>query len=249
MARLRSARLRRRARVRRRAPRALSASAAGRGAPGPGTKRPTRACSARCRRSRAARRPGLDRQLGRRRAHRASCDEFLIEPVRALGLSATRVTACAIRDTRSRRARARRHRVRRLAAELSTCRRAFARHRVTVHVPRRPYVARAAGHSDDPRVRGAGLRHPAGLGAVGRRRGTCSRPGARFSRRARRRRDERAAARRLLGDASAARGARRARPRDDPSRATPARIASTSCCDRASSASRRSASRRARGRP
>ena len=47
----------------------------------------------------------------------------------------------------------------------------FARFKVTVHVPRRPYVRSAAGHPDDPRLRGAGLRHPAGLRAVGRRRG------------------------------------------------------------------------------
>ncbi len=48
---------------------------------------------------------------------------------------------------------------------------AFARHRMTVHVPRRPVCGGAARHSDDPRVRGAGLRHSAGLRAVERRGG------------------------------------------------------------------------------
>ena len=42
----------------------------------------------------------------------------------------------------------------------------FARHLATVHVPRRFYVDHAARHPDDPRVRGARLRHPARLGAV-----------------------------------------------------------------------------------
>ena len=47
----------------------------------------------------------------------------------------------------------------------------FARHLATVHVPRRFYVERAARHPDHPGLRGAGLRHPAGLRALGRREG------------------------------------------------------------------------------
>ena len=70
----------------------------------------------------------------------------------------------------------------------------FARHRLTVHVPRRPYVAGAARHPDDPGVRSAGLRHPADLRSVGgRRRALHARRG--LPRRPRRRGD---------GDASAA---------------------------------------------
>ena len=71
----------------------------------------------------------------------------------------------------------------------------FARHRVTVHVPRRPYARGAAGHPDDPR---RSRRWPAASRSSARRGTTpraCSRPGDDLSRRARRRRDARAPAR------------------------------------------------------
>ena len=65
--------------------------------------------------------------------------------------AAARVTACAI-PSDALRALARR-RASSTAAGCRTTRRrdVFARYRVTVHVPRRPYVAGAAGHPDDPR--------------------------------------------------------------------------------------------------
>jgi spore maturation protein CgeB len=44
----------------------------------------------------------------------------------------------------------------------------FARHLATVHVPRRFYTTILPGHPDHPRVRSAGLRHPARLRALGR---------------------------------------------------------------------------------
>ena len=62
----------------------------GASAPGPGTRRPTRACSARIARRAARGRPGLDRQLGRRRAHAPSCTSSCSSPVRALGLDGAR---------------------------------------------------------------------------------------------------------------------------------------------------------------
>ncbi len=127
-------------------------------------------------RRRAARgRPGLDRQLGRRRA-RGRARRI---PARA-GASAG-----AARD-RARRplsragagaARRSRHPLRRLAAEPRGAARlrASSRHRARAAPPLCRSVAR---DSDDPRLRGARVRHPAGLGAVARRRGPVHRPDA-----------------------------------------------------------------------
>ena len=102
--------------------------------------------------------------------------EFLIEPSRASGIE----RHCA-RRALSRTA---------LAALRSTSLRyggwianadvpaLFARHRMTIHVPRRPYVDGTARHSHHPRFRGARLRHPAGLRAMARRGGAV--PSGRF---------------------------------------------------------------------
>ena len=87
--------------------RALPRARAGRRARGPGTRRPTCASSGRCAGRAATGRPRLDRQLGRRRAHAPSCSEFLLEPVRELGLHGVGATACATRaEARARVARA-----------------------------------------------------------------------------------------------------------------------------------------------
>ena len=134
----------------------------------------------------------------------AELHEFLIEPVRRLGLR----RACPRRALSAKRARRRSS-----GAGIEyggwlpnyEVPEVFARFRVTVHVPRRPYVDGAARHPDDPAVRGAGVRHPAGLRAVdddGRavhaRRGLPRRRG--------RRRDDARSSRALLGDPSCARG-------------------------------------------
>ena len=146
---------------------------------------------------------------------RAELREFLIEPVRALRPARARSTACATRSDALRSAGERRHRLRRLAAELRGAARSFARFRVTVHVPRRPYVEALPGIPTIRVVRGAGLRHPAGLRAVGRRRGPVQ-PGARLPGRPRRRRDDARSCARCSNDPELARRARRARPQHDP---------------------------------
>ena len=87
---------------------------------GPGTRRRTRASSGRMPRRERSRRPGLDRQLGRWRAH-ARNREFLIEPVKELGLKA-RVYGVRYPRAGARRAGRGGHRIRRLAAELSRAR-------------------------------------------------------------------------------------------------------------------------------
>ena len=69
----------------------------------------------------------------------AELDEFLLEPVRALALDAT---VHGVRYPERALAKLRRAGIRyaRLAAQLRGAANVFARHRVTVHVPRRPYV-------------------------------------------------------------------------------------------------------------
>ena len=110
----------------------------GRSAPGPGTRRPTRACSSRSPQRRARRRPGLDRQLGRRGAHRRAARVPARAGARARAC-APASTACA---TRSSALRSSQRRASSTAAGCPTIEvpAVFARHRVTVHVPRRPYV-------------------------------------------------------------------------------------------------------------
>ena len=124
--------------------------AAGPRGPGPGTRPPTPASSARCRASSDDGRPGLDRQLGRRGAHRRAARV----PARA----GARRSACArrvhgVRYPRATRTAALRgggHRVRRLAAELPRRREAFARPRDGARAA--PALRRgAARHPDDPR--------------------------------------------------------------------------------------------------
>ena len=53
----------------------------------------------------------------------------------------------------------------------------FARHRFTLHVPRRFYVTQSARHPDDPRLRSAGLRNSSALGAMGTMRSPSFSPG------------------------------------------------------------------------
>ena len=167
---LRPRRLRRRAGLRRGAARASTSRAAGRGASGPGTRRPTRA---------------LFRPLPRdeRRGDLVWVgnwgDDERTRRARRLPARAGRATsACAPRV----------HGVRYPEDALARARRG--RHRTTrgwlpnYRVPRglrppprhgaraAPALCRgAARHPDHPRLRGAGLRHPAGLGAVARRGG------------------------------------------------------------------------------
>ena len=113
-------------------------AAAGRGGSGPGTRRPTSRCSARCRASPQRARSGLDRQLGRRRAHgrarRSSCSSrSRPRPAGARSMAcATRTRRCAAAPAGDRRSAA--------GCPITGCRRPSPRHRVTVHVPRRPYA-------------------------------------------------------------------------------------------------------------
>ena len=159
----------------RRWPRSI-ATGAGATACSSGTKRPTRGCSAR--RAGEAAREGLvwignwgdgerERELR----------EFLLGPARSAGLRAR----CPRRPLSARgaggAARARRA-LSRLARRTRTRPQVFARHRATVHVPRRFYVEALPGIPDDPRVRGARLRHPAAVRARGTTPRACSVPAA-----------------------------------------------------------------------
>ena len=206
-------------------------------APGPGTRRPTRASSARCR-GRAARATSSGSATGATTSARAELHEFLLEPVRALGLHGARLRRALPATRRARALAARRHRVRAAGCRTTACPRSFARYRVTVHVPRRPYVAGAARHPDDPR---RSRRWPAASrwsrapwdDAEG-----LFTPGRGLPRRARRRARCSAHLRDVLADRELRARARRARAARRSSRATPAPTASTSCSrSRASSAS------------
>jgi spore maturation protein CgeB len=142
-------------------------------------------------RERTRARPRLGRQLGRRRAHRRAARV----PARArprLGLAAA-VHGVRYPD----------HALAELAAAGIAYRgwlpnheapEAFARARVTVHVPRRPYVLALARHPHDPRLRGARLRDPARLRPLGGRGGAV--PAGRLPGRAGRRGDGAVPARR-----------------------------------------------------
>ena len=166
----------------------------------------------------------------------AELRELLIEPVRA-----ARPVARASRRALTRRRAARRWRApgsdyARLAAELPRARGVRA---LRADGPRAaPAVRRgAAGDPDDPHVRGAGVRHPAGLARRGTTSRGCSRP-ARDYLVARDGGEMRRQLRALFTIAVLARGVaeRTAAPRS--SRGTPARTASTSCSGIASAASR-----------
>ena len=144
----------------------------------------------------------------------AELHEFLLEPVaraRAAGARPRR----ALSRRRAARARRRRHRATRGWLPNYRVPAVFARHRGD-GARAAPALRRgAARHPDDPRVRGAGLRHPAGLRAVGRRRGAVhARRG--LPRRARRRGDAATPARRCSHDPSWRRELAAARPADDP---------------------------------
>ena len=185
-------------------------------------------------------RPGLDRQLGRRASARAELQEFLLEPVRALGLRARRLRRALSRRTRWRRW-PRRHRATAAGCRTSTCPPVFARHPRDRARAAPPLCRGAARHPDHPR---RSRRSPAASrwsrrpgttrGPVPRRAGF---PGAR------------ATARRCSGICGAV--LERRRParialaahgrRDDPARATPARIASMSCLRSSPTTARRRA--------
>ena len=172
---LRSRRLRRRARLRRGAGARSTAAGAGASASSSGTRRPTRACSARrCTRRGARALVWIGNWGDGERT--AELRELPARAGRARSASRWTSTACATpSDALALLARygARyrgwlpNHR----APEV------FARHLLTVHVPRRSYATQLARHPDDPRLRGAGLRHPAGLARPGRTARGCSRPG------------------------------------------------------------------------
>ena len=89
MAALRPVGLRRRAGVRRRDPRPLSRARAGRGAPGPGTRRPTPRCSARCRASRA-KATSSGSAIGATTSARPSCASSCSSRCAQLGLQGAR---------------------------------------------------------------------------------------------------------------------------------------------------------------
>jgi hypothetical protein len=99
----------------------------------------------------------------------AELGEFLVEPVRALGLRA-RVHGVRYPADGEAGARGRGDRLRRVAPQLRGARalRPLRRHRAR---PAAAVRARAPRHPHDPRLRGARLRHPARERAVGRRRG------------------------------------------------------------------------------
>ena len=204
--------------------RGSTSSAAGRRAPGPGTRPPTRASSARCR---AAPRAGDLVWIGNwgddERTRRAARVPARARCARS-GLHGAVHGVRYPRDARAR-ARARRgHRATRGWLPNHRVPRGRSRAtRVTVHVPRRPYVAGAARHPDDPPVRGAGLRHPARLARPGTTPRACSRPATTTSSRATAREMTRARCATSCATPSSPRRLARHGLRDDPRRATPAR--------------------------
>jgi hypothetical protein len=160
-------------------------------APGPGTRRPTRACSIRCRDA-ARRRPGLDRQLGRRRTHRRTA-RVPAGPVKAAAPEGASM-ACATPTACARGTERRGHPYGGWLPNYKAPE-VFARYKRDGARAAPALRAGAAGHSDHPRVRGAGLRHSAGQRALGRRRRPVL-PRRRLSRGARRRGHAAAPARR-----------------------------------------------------
>ena len=137
---------------------------AGRGGRGRGTKRPTCACSGRSRRRRTRDDLVWIGNWGDDERTR-ELHEFLLAPARALGLTRPRARRPLPAGRHRLRSRPRASRYARLAAEPPRAGdlRAAPRHRARAAAPVR---AGAAGDPDHPHVRGAGLRHPAGIGAV-----------------------------------------------------------------------------------
>ena len=203
MARLRPRALRRRPRLRRGDPRPLPATAAGPSARGRGTRPPTRACSARSRASRP-RATWCGSATGATTSARAELERVPARAGAARSACARASTACATRTAARRALAGAGIAVRRLAAELRGARARSPRYRATVHVPRRPYAARAARDPDDP---ACSRRWRAGSRWSPRRgedvEGLFA-PGPRLPRRARRRRDAQAPARRCSRTATCA---------------------------------------------
>ncbi len=170
--------------------------------------------------------------------------EFLLEPVAALGLRARVLRRALSGSGRVDAAGRGGHPLRRLAAEL---RGAGGLRRIPRDGARAAPALRggAAGHPHDPAVRGAGLRHSAGLRALGATRGPVHAGRATTSSRA-----TGPQMQRHLRDVSHDRGARRAAGAAaagaPSSRATPAPIASTSCLRRSTPEPRRRRRRRDR---
>ena len=195
-------------------------------APGPGTRRPTRACSSPLPGAAARGRPGLDRQLGRRRAHGRAARV----PARAgaaLGLQA-RVHGVRYPGARAAAPARRRHRA--TAAGCRTTRRRGCSRatRVTVHVPRRPYVQALPGI---PTIRvfealACGIPLVSAPWDDAR---ACSTPGRGLPGRARRRARCASTCAPCWTTPALAAVAGRARAARRSWRATPARTASTSC--------------------
>ena len=158
-------------------------------APGRGTRRPTRASSGRCAGASRARATWSGSATGATTSARA---ELRRVPARA-GASA-RADGARPRRALSRRGARARSRAAGIdyGGWLPNYRRAGGVRALPGHRARAaPAVRRgAAGHPDDPRLRGAGLRHPAGLARRGTTSRGCSRPGDDLPRRARRRRDD-----------------------------------------------------------
>ena len=232
---LRPLRLRRRARLRRGGRATSTASAAGATASGSGTRRPTSRSSGPLD---GAARPATSSGSATGATASATA-ELRRVPARAgarLGLSGTRPWR-PLSASSARRPRGSGIALRGLARR-TTGARAFARHRVTVHVPRRPYVEALPGIPRSARSR----RSPA-ASRSSRRRGRTPKASSRrggLPRRAERRGDE-AAPSRLLARSGARRAlAATAARRFSPG--TPAPTASTSCCD-ARGARRRCAER------
>ena len=128
-----------RAGVWRDAARRATSARAGAGRSSPGTRRRTRGVPSAAG-AEAGRRSDLDRQLGRWRTRRRNLREFLIEPAARAGADAAACTASAIPPEALQRWANRRLALSPAGSPMPTCPQAFARHRMTVHVPRRPYV-------------------------------------------------------------------------------------------------------------
>ena len=144
-----------------------------------------------------ARRASSGSATGATASARPNSSSFLFGPAQRRACRSTS-TACAIPTTRCDTLRPLRRALSRLAAE---CRRAGRVRAPSRDRPRAaPLLRRAAArHPDHPGVRGAGLRHPAGLGAVERQRGPVH-AGPGFPDGARRRRDDSAISRRCAHD-------------------------------------------------
>ena len=212
-ARLRPRRLRRRARLRRDAGRGLSRLGLGRPRLRLARGRRHRACSTRPP-TEAAREGAVWIGNWGDGERTAELESFLLAPTAALGLP---LDIHGVRYPDDGAAPCSPATARTTAAGCPTTARprSSPEHLLTIHVPRRFYADAAARHPDHPRVRGAGLRHPARLGAVAGRARACSPPARTTSSpRTARRCGRHLAA--LAQRARAPRRPRRARPGHDP---------------------------------